>query len=155
MKRVIFALSAAIFSYEAVAQKIATDKVPAAVTTAFKAKFPTVEKSSWEMESKTEFEVNFKLNSNEISASFDDTGKWLETETEIKVSALSSAIQATLKNEFAGFDVVEASKIENADGTTSYEAEIKKGKEAFDVLLASDGKLLKKTKIERSKEKKD
>lgn len=153
MKQILFVLTATITSYGVVAQKLADDKVPAAVTAAFKAKFPTVSKASWEMESKTEFEVNFKLKGNEVSASFDDTGKWLETESEMKVSALSGAIQQTLKNEFAGFSVSEASKIENADGKTTYEAEIKKGKEAFDILLSADGKVIKKPGSTKAKRK--
>lgn len=82
------------------------------------------------------------------------TGKWLETETEIKVSALPAVIQSTLKRDFAGFKVEEASKIESLKNDNCFEAEIEKGEETFDVLFSTDGKVLSKTKLEE-KENKD
>jgi len=155
MKKIIFMLlTAAIMSNSACAQKISADKVPAAVASAFKTKFPTATKATWEMENKTEFEANFKLNGEEVSANFDNTGKWLETETEVEVSALPSAIQSTLKKDFAGFKINEASKIESIKNANCFEAEIEKGEETFDVLLSTDGNVLSKTKLEEI-EKKD
>jgi len=155
MKKIIFVLlSAALLSNAAYAQKISADKVPSAVTSAFKTKFPTAAKASWELENKTEYEAEFKLNGEEVSANFDNTGKWLETETEIKVSALPAVIQSTLKKDFAGFKVEEASKIESLKNGNCFEAEIEKGEETFDVLFSTDGKVLSKTKLEE-KEKKD
>ena len=155
MKRIIYLLlSVALMSNLANAQKISADKVPAAVSSAFKSKFPTATKVSWEMENETEYEANFKLNGEEVSANFDNTGKWLETETEIKVSALPTAIQSALKNEFLGFKVEEASKIESVKNGNCYEAEIEKGEETFDMLFTPEGKVISKTKVEE-KEKKD
>lgn len=155
MKRIIYLLlSVALMSNSANAQKISADKVPAAVSSAFKSKFPTAVKITWEMENQTEYEANFKLNGEEVSANFDNTGKWLETETEIKVSALPAAIQSALKTEFADFKVEEASKIESVKNGNCYEAEIEKGEETFDVLFTPEGKVISKTKVEE-KEKKD
>ena len=148
MKTIMFLLFTAIIGNPVFAQKISADKVPAAVATAFKTKFPNATKVTWEMENKTEYEANFKLNNEEASANFDNTGKWLETETEIKTSALPSAIQSTLKKDFAGFKINEASKIESVKNGNCYEAEIEKGEGTFDVLLSADGKVLSKTKVE-------
>jgi len=156
MNRIIIVLlTAALMSNAACAQKISADKVPAAVTSAFKAKFPNATKTSWEMENANEYEAGFKLNGEEVSANFDNTGKWFETETEIKVSALPAAVQATLTKDFAGFKIEEASKIESAKDGNCYEAEIEKGEETFDVLFTPDGKMLSKTKLEKEKGKKD
>lgn len=156
MNRIIIVLlCAALMSNAACAQKISADKVPAAVTSAFKAKFPNATKTSWEMENANEYEAGFKLNGEEVSANFDNTGKWLETETEIKVSALPAAVQATLAKDFAGFKIEEASKIESAKDGNCYEAEIEKGEETFDVLFSPDGKVLSKTKLEKEKDEKD
>ncbi|MEO6166758.1 MAG: PepSY-like domain-containing protein [Chitinophagales bacterium] len=154
MKKIIFILlTAAIMSNAACAQKISADKVPADVISAFKSKFPTATKTSWEMENKTEFEVNFKLDGEEVSANFDNAGKWLETETQVEVSALPTAIQSTLKKDFAGFKISEASKIESAKNGNSFEAEIEKDEETFDVLLSTDGKVLSKSKLEEKETK--
>ena len=155
MKKIIFVLlTAALCIDVAYAQKIAADKVPSAVSSAFKTKFPTATKTTWEIENKNEFEANFKLNGVETSANFDNAGKWLETETEIKVAELPAAIQTAIKTDFAGFKIEEASKIESLKNGNCYEAEIEKGEESYDVLFSNDGKVLSRSKLEE-KEKKD
>jgi hypothetical protein len=152
MKRVLYLLLTVIFMNNAAgAQKISANKVPAAVTSAFKAKFPTATKTSWQMEKANEYEAGFKLNGNEISANFDNTGKWLETETEINVSALPASVQSALIKDFAGFKINEASKIESVKNGNCFEAEIEKGEETFDVLFTADGKMLSKTKMDKEK----
>lgn len=156
MKRIIFLLlTAALISNVAFAQKISSDKVPVAIILAFKAKFPTETKTSWEMENANEYEASFKLNGEKVSANFDKTGNWLETETEIKVSALPASVQSTLSKDFAGYKINEASKIESVKNGNCFEAEIEKGEETFDVLFTADGKMLNKAKIEKEKGDKD
>lgn len=55
MKKIILLLlSAAFMSLAVNAQKITTDQVPASVASAFKAKFPDVTKTIWEMENGNE-----------------------------------------------------------------------------------------------------
>ncbi len=154
MKKTSIMLVAVLFTSLSFAQKMQEKVIPAAVTSAFQKKFPIATKASWELENKTEYEAEFKLNGEEVSANFDNTGKWLETETEIKVSALPAVIQSTLKRDFAGFKVEEASKIESLKNDNCFEAEIEKGEETFDVLFSTDGKVLSKTKLEE-KENKD
>ena len=147
MKKIIIVLlTAALVSNEAIAQKISDEKVPAAVASAFKAKFPKTTKMSWEMENANAYEAEFKLNGEKVSANFDSSGKWLETETDIKVSALPAAVQKAIKKDFAGFKIEEASKVESARDGNCFEVEIEKGKEEFDVLFTADGKMLSKTK---------
>jgi len=140
-------LCAALCLHPAAAQKIANDKVPPAVLSSFKAKFPTATKAKWEMESKTEFEVNFRLDGKEVSANFALSGQWLETETEIKVSNLPAAIRSVLSTDFEGYDIEEASQIESLKNGNCFEAEIEKGGDAFDVLLTADGKIISKTRV--------
>jgi len=127
MKKIIYLLlTVALMSNAAFAQKISADKVPTAVTSAFKAKFPTITKADWEIENANEYEACFKLNGEEVSANFDKTGKWLETETEIKVSALPAPVQSTLSKDFAGFKINEVSKIESVKNGNCFEAEIER-----------------------------
>ncbi len=152
-KVIIVLLVAALIGQTATAQKISTEKVPVAVKTAFKTKFPTVKNAKWEIENTKEFEAEFKLNGVETSANFDNTGQWLETETEIKYKALPKAVQNTLKNEFKNAEIAETAKIESAKEGISYEVEIEIKEDAFDVLFSPEGKILSKTKLE--KEKKD
>ncbi len=133
------------------AQKVSASKVPASVLTAFKTKFPTVSKVEWEIENTKEYEAGFKMNGVETSANFDESGKWLETETEIKISELPSAVQESLKNEFVGYKINEASKLMLVDKGNCYEAEVEKGEDTFDILFSPDGKVISKTKTEEEK----
>lgn len=156
MKTLIIALHiAALMSIAACAQKIAEVKVPTEVTSAFKAKFPDAANAKWELENTNEYEANFKLNGEEVSANFDNSGKWLETETEIKVSDLPAAVQTALSTEFSGFKVEEASKVESAENGSGFEAEVEKGEETFDVLFSADGQMISKTQEEEEKNEKD
>lgn len=149
--KIIMLLCAAFMSKAVFAQKISSAKVPAAVISAFKTKFPTLAKPSWEMESDNVYEAEFKLNGGEVSSNFDQSGKWLETETEIKISDLPLTVQNALKKDFADFKIEEASKIERTKEGNCFEAEIKKGSETFDVLYTPDGKMLSKSKEEKKK----
>lgn len=146
MKKMFFILlGIAILSQVSIAQKVSASKVPQAVTKTFKSKFPAASSIKWELEN-ADYEANFKINGKEMSANFDKMGTWLETETEIKVSALPASVRATLSKEFAGFKIEEASQIESAKNGSCYEAEVEKGKESYDVLFSADGKFLSKTK---------
>ncbi len=150
MKKIIMLLSiAALMGSTTLAQKLSEDKVPAEVISAFKAKFPNAAKIYWKMETINEYEATFKVNGEELSANFDNTGKWIETETEIKASALPVAIQSALKKDFEGFKIGESSKVENATEGNCFEIEIKKGEERYEVLYSPEGKMLKKAKIEK------
>ncbi len=155
-KMFLLLLCAATMSNFAFAQdkKISNDQVPGAVSSAFKAKFPTVADAKWEMEG-TNYEACFKQNGSEVSANFDKDGNWLETETEIKVSELPPAVQTTIHKEFADYKVKEASKVQSAKNGSCYEAEISKDKETLDVMINSDGKLLSKTTEMDADEDKD
>ncbi len=145
MKSIILLAACSLFiSVSAYAQKIASDKVPPPVHAAFKAKFPAAEKTEWEMENDQEYEAEFKVGTMEQSARFDRAGKWLETETEIKVSELPQAVQDALAKEFVGFKIEEACKVEDVLHGSVYEAEVEKGKEEYDVLVDASGKVLKK-----------
>jgi len=50
-----------------------------------------------------------------MSANFDATGKWFETETEIKESDLPKEVSASVTKVFAGFKISEVAKTETPD----------------------------------------
>lgn len=147
MKKIIIMLiCSACISISVFAQKISADKLPASVLAGFKAKFPNVTKVSWEMEDKTAYEADFKLNNVESSATFSKDGKWMETEMEIKLKDLPLNIQQNVAKQFPAYKINECSKIEHASNGLCFEVEITKGKETFDVLYNSKGEILSKTK---------
>lgn len=135
MKKVFFLLTLLLGTgMMACAQK----NPPQAVVTAFNQKFSNVKELKWSLEKNGDWEAEFEQGDTELSANFSAAGQWLETETEISVADLPAAVQAALK----GKKVKEAAKILRADGSTVYEAEVKRK----DMLFDASGKLLSEEK---------
>ncbi len=103
---------------------------PEAVLSAFAQKFPNAQDVDWSKEKNGEWEAEFELpgSNDEISAVFSSDGRWLETETEIAFSALPAPVRTALQ----GKKVKEAARIEKADGSTVYEAEVRRKELIFD-----------------------
>jgi uncharacterized membrane protein YkoI len=118
--------------------------VPNAVKAAFKAKFPGAEEVEWGMESEKEYEAEFELNEVEMSANFDPTGKWLETETKLSEKKLPALVVATVKKEFPDYDVEKAEKLEKDGEPVVYEIKIEKDEKQVEVTLTMSGELIKK-----------
>ena len=83
MKRsVLFALLFSLFLATSCSHtEISEDKVPAAVVTSFKAKYPTAVISKWVTEKKdgkTIYEAVFKSNGEEIEAEFNEDGSFIK-----------------------------------------------------------------------------
>jgi len=152
MKKIILLLSVCLLiSLMGVTQKVTPDKVPAPVKQAFAKKFPAATDVKYEMEKK-DYEINFKDKGVEMSANFDATGKWLETETEIKVTDLPKEVSASVAKNFAGFKISEVAKTETPEKGLIYEMDLKKDKEGFEVQFSPKGDILKKTPLKKEKE---
>jgi len=151
MKKVLIAIALLVTGF-AQAQKLKESEVPKAVKDSFAKRFPNLKGVEWSKESETEFEAEFKNAGKEQSANFDQAGKWLVTETEIKKADLPQAVQASIAKEFAGYKVEEVEKVETANDGIQYEVALEKGESNYEVLLSADGKVLKK---EEKKEKDD
>jgi hypothetical protein len=124
--------------------------VPEKVSKAFTQKFPNAKSVKWDKENETEWEAEFKLNSEEYSANFSTDGTWKETEHEIEISDVPTNVKQTIDNEFAGYKIEEAEISETAEGTV-YEFKLEKGETEMEVALSPDGKVVKKEVKEEKK----
>jgi Putative beta-lactamase-inhibitor-like, PepSY-like len=115
---------------------------PAAVQTAFKAKFPTVQKAKWEMEHEGEWEAEFKSGGKGMSANYKADGTWLETETELKQADLPQAVKDAVAAQFAGSEVEKVNLVEAPGQPTGYEVELEKGETTVEALFSAEGALL-------------
>ena len=138
---IIVALALVCSSYVS-AQKIAADKVPAAVLSTFKSKFPTAQNVAWEKENAKELEAAFTIGKEKHSAAFDLAGKWMETETTMEVSAMPKAVKEAIAKQYADYKVKESVQVETPDKGSFYEADLTKGMEKLEVQFSADGKLL-------------
>jgi len=103
--------------------------VPAAVKTAFEHQYPGT-KAKWEQEDGN-YEAAFTSKGVKTSVVYDKDGKLIETETAISGGAFPKAAKDYITRKKLGA-VSETAKITKADGTVSYEAEIKKTDYLFD-----------------------
>ena len=154
MKRLMLLFACTIFVVFANAQK-PKEETTAAAKTAFAAKYPGAQKVKWSVEKPGEFEVEFVLNKAESSALFDATGKFLESEVEIKEAELPQGVKATLAKDFIGFKLDEIEKSTDTKGVAAFEMEAAKGKEKLVLSFDGAGKLLSKApaKAEKGEEK--
>ena len=153
-KLILLAICVAFFSIYCIQAQEKSKKieVPAAVKSAFDAKYPKAEKVNWGLEKQGEYEAEFVLNGVESSANFDSKGQFIEFETEIKEGDLPQTIKATLAKEFAGYKIGDVAKSTNAKGVINYEMEAAKGKDKFEISFDASGKLLNK-KVSKKEDK--
>ncbi len=152
MKKIIVLLSACLMiSLMSYSQKVTPDKVPAPVKQAFAKMFPAASDVKYEME-KSDYEISFRDKGVEMSANFDATGKWLETETEIKESNLPKEVSASIARNFTGFKITEVARTEAPGKEPVYELDVKKGKEGFEVRVSPKGEILKKIPLNKEKD---
>ena len=141
MKKTFLLLAIGFTAITATAQKVKETDVPAEVKAAFTKNYPNVKAKGWEKEDGN-YEVEFESNKNEMTLVIDPKGNVVQTETEIKVSELSKTITDYGAKNYAGKKIKEASRIVDAKGVITYEAEIEK----MDVLFDANGKFIKESK---------
>lgn len=132
------------------AQKMKESDIPSVVKAAFKKAYPSAKEVKWSKEEGL-YEVEFENSKTEMSALMDQAGLVKEVETEIKKTELPAAIQASIKKDYAGFKIEEAATIVS-NGITTYEAEVEKGENSFDLIFDANGKLLKKIEKKEKEE---
>lgn len=126
----ILIMGATIFSCKHASQMQEND-IPVAVKTALTAKYPNVEKVKWESEDGN-FEAAFESDDIEYAVLLDTGGNILETEIEIEVDALPLQIRNYVETNYNGQKITEATKITDASGNITFEAEIKDKDLIFD-----------------------
>jgi len=124
-------------------------ETPVAVKAAFSAKYPAAQKVKWSIEKPGEFEAEFILNKVESSALFDATGKFLESEVEIREAELPQGAMTTLTKDFAGYKFNEIEQATDAKGMSTYEMEASKGKVKLELTFDSNGKMISKKPLKK------
>ncbi len=112
---------------------------PKAVADAFMKKFPTATKVTWGVEGPKEWEAEFTIDGEKISANFNENGTWLETEKKIKAANLPKAVQAAVNKKYSDWKIAEADKTETAKHGTIYEVDLKKGMKSKSLAFKEDG----------------
>ncbi|WP_330441445.1 PepSY-like domain-containing protein [Flavobacterium sp. C4GT6] len=141
MKRYLIIGTLALTTLSVTAQEKKV-QVPQAVQSAFTKKFPGAKKVEWSKEKADEYEAEFKSGGTEQSANFDTNGKWLETETEIKVAQLPASVVKAISAKYPGYKIEEAEMTEKPGSVSFYEVTVEKGETSYEVQLSGDGKII-------------
>jgi hypothetical protein len=136
-----------LVSFSACSQK----NPPENVKKEFSQKYADARSVKWDSEKPNEWEAEFKINGKEMSACFDDSGKWLESEAEVSAKELPSAVTNTLKNEYPGYKTVEISTIGNPE-MNGFEFALKNKEAEITVIIGADGTVLMKEEAGENKE---
>jgi|SRR3954464_5136882 hypothetical protein len=154
MKRTIL-LPLALFSCMHVyAQKTSVDNVPAPVVEKFKATYPTAEKVQWELDEE-EFFAGFVLNKKEKSAHYAADGKWLRTETPVKILDIPKVVKQTAYKNFKNYSIVEPVKVETDGKGNYYKMELTKDDLTYYAEISEAGELTKHVEKEDPNKKEE
>lgn len=110
---------------------------PKTVLESFNKTFATAEDVAWEKED-NEWEAEFKLNGMEMSVSFDNSGNWLETETEVEMKDVPADILKSVNLKFNGWEIEEIERIEKPD-FKGYEMELENEETESEILVSDAG----------------
>jgi hypothetical protein len=142
MKKLILVFAAAILIGSTVSAQ-PVKKIPAAVKTAFKQKFPGAQNIKWGKENATEWEAEFISGGIKMSVNYSVDGKWLETESEIPVSQLPAHVSAVVAKNFPDKKVLEADKIERSGKVSLFEVVINTGTRKKEIIFDENGVIQK------------
>jgi hypothetical protein len=124
------------------------------VKQSFSKVYPNIKVDAWEKEA-ANYEAEFYLNNVESSALFSEHGNFIEVEQEIVLTDLPKATIEYCNLNYKDYKLNEAAIITNVYNKATYEVELKKGKEKFDLLFDERGVFIKKGDFEISIDKKD
>ncbi|VAW24777.1 hypothetical protein MNBD_BACTEROID01-2880 [hydrothermal vent metagenome] len=133
MKKLLFIMAALAFGLFAYAQI-----PPQKVADNFAKKFPNATKVKWDQEEENEWEAEFKQNGSELSACFDQEGKWFETEKEVGEKDLPDAVLKAIKQKYSDYKIEEASLIETLD-FSGYEVALELKENEVEVQVTMEG----------------
>jgi hypothetical protein len=154
MKKLILVASSLSLINVAKAQDLKENQVPDLVKQSFSKVYPNIKVDTWEKEA-VNYEAEFHLNNVESSALFSEQGNFIELEQEIVLTDLPKAAIDYCHLNYKDYKLNEAAVITDVYKKATYEVELKKGKEKFDLLFDEQGNFIKKEELEISINKKD
>jgi hypothetical protein len=118
--------------------------VPAAVTEAFKQKFPSATDVSWK-DHLANFEASFKMESHDYKANFNGDGQWKRTEKMISFEELPGSVKTSFNDsKYSGWKKGSVAEVDDHDDGFRYRVFVQKNavQKKF-IYFDRDGKLVK------------
>jgi hypothetical protein len=121
-------------------------EVPAAVSQAFKSKYPAAKNITWSQADAKAYDADFESDGTAYTASFFQDGKWLQTESGIESDDLPQTVQDKLSKQFNGYLVTDAELIDHRDKGRLYNVHLERGEETVVLTFNEDGKVIEREK---------
>jgi hypothetical protein len=142
-----------IFSFSLISASVFCQKNPPEnVKREFVKKYTTAQSVKWDNEEKNEWEAEFRMEGKTMSASYDDSSRWIETETEITEKELPASVVSTLERDFRDFKKGHIEIFESPE-VKGYEISLKKGSTFVEIVFDNNGKIIKKNNANSEDEK--
>ena len=153
MKKTMFLSLVAFISLQMNAQKTSEDNIPVPVVTAFKTAYPKAEKIQWELDEE-DYMAGFVLSKQEKSAHYTTEGKWLRTETPVRVLDVPKLVKQTASKKFKGSAIIDPVKVETSD-KIYYKMELTKDDLTYETEITETGEMTKLKEKEDPNKKKE
>jgi len=124
---------------------------PEIVKKEFTKKYAAAQSVKWDHEEKNEWEAEFTMDGKKMSASFNKSGKWIESETAITVKELPASVISTLNKDFPDYKKSHIEIFESLE-MKGFELGLKNGETSIEVIIDNSGKILKKTDVKEERE---
>jgi len=111
---------------------------PEKVNNAFNKKFANAGEVKWEQEEVDEWEVEFNLDGRNMSANFDGSGSWLETEGVVMKEDIPAEVFKAICLDFEGWEFEKTESVETPD-FKGYEIVLEKEDTEVEILVTSSG----------------
>jgi hypothetical protein len=142
MKKLFFVFAILLLQVGVFAQ----GNFPAAVTKAFKSKFPSIEAVEWTVGDA--YIAVFWVGDFYKEALFTKAGEWLETSTVMESDLLSSGFMEGLTKELGEIYITYVMKMESKDSGATYIIDLSTDADNLQVTTDMSGKVLKKVVLE-------
>ena len=144
---VVLVATFSLLSISACSQK----NLPENVKKEFSIKYPVAQSIKWDSETANEWEAEFSLDSKKMSACFDNSWKWINSETEIPEKELPEAVLNTMNKDFQGYKR-RLSEIFESPELKGFEVTLIKGESSLEVIFDNNGNIIKKTNVSEEDE---
>ncbi|PKV50213.1 putative PepSY-like beta-lactamase-inhibitor [Aquimarina sp. MAR_2010_214] len=121
---------------------VAQKKVPTAVEKSFKEKYPDENDPDWHKDKNGYYESNFKIKGKHYRADFDSSGKWIETERNIKKKKLPNAVKEKIERDFDDYKIIEIEEVDHHLKGRFYDVEFKINGKKQDIEFNKNGKII-------------
>ena len=130
--------------YFAYPQGVDTKDVPVTIKSKFTKLFPSATNDKWGKVGKDSYECEFSNNGIETAVDFDLMGNLHETEMEVKLKDLPSAINEYVMKKYSWKKIKEAEEVTDEKGVVTYRVGV--GIKARELIFDNKGNFLKQTK---------